>query len=48
MPVFMNFPWIIKIVRLVPTSLLQKLDPRSQRFRDWRIVSSSACRRRGC
>ncbi|TLD03793.1 uncharacterized protein PgNI_11655 [Pyricularia grisea] len=39
MPVFMNFPWIIRIVRLVPTALLQRLDPRSQMFRDWREMS---------
>ncbi|KAH8786021.1 cytochrome P450 [Diaporthe sp. PMI_573] len=39
MPIFMNFPWIIKIVRLIPTSLLEKIDPRSQMFRDWRQMS---------
>ncbi|KAK6213607.1 cytochrome P450 [Colletotrichum tabaci] len=39
MPIFMNFPSLIKLVRLVPTSLLERLDPRSQMFRDWRIMS---------
>ncbi|CZT49094.1 related to cytochrome P450 CYP3/CYP5/CYP6/CYP9 subfamilies [Rhynchosporium secalis] len=41
MPIFMNFSWIIKIVRLIPESILRKLDPRSQMFRDWRIMSEN-------
>ncbi|KAI1857354.1 uncharacterized protein JN550_013234 [Neoarthrinium moseri] len=39
MPLFMNFVSIIKVVRLIPKSLLVRLDPRSQMFRDWRIMS---------
>ncbi|EME87126.1 uncharacterized protein MYCFIDRAFT_130725 [Pseudocercospora fijiensis CIRAD86] len=39
MPIFMNFPWIIKAVRLIPTSILKRVDPRSQMFRDWRDMS---------
>ncbi|KZL77279.1 cytochrome p450 [Colletotrichum incanum] len=39
MPIFMNFTSLIKIVRLVPTWVLERLDPRSQMFRDWRTMS---------
>nr|D1MX85.1 RecName: Full=Fusicoccadiene C-8 hydroxylase; AltName: Full=Brassicicene C biosynthetic gene cluster protein 1; AltName: Full=Cytochrome P450 monooxygenase bsc1 [Alternaria brassicicola]BAI52800.1 fusicoccadiene C-8 hydroxylase [Alternaria brassicicola] len=39
MPVFMNFPWIIRLVRLIPTSILKRVDPRSQMFRDWSDMS---------
>lgn len=37
--VFADLRWpIFRIVRLIPKWLLEKLDPRSQMFRDWRIV----------
>ncbi|KUL83714.1 hypothetical protein ZTR_07489 [Talaromyces verruculosus] len=39
MPIFMNFTWIIQVVRLIPAWLLKRLDPRSQMFRDWRNMS---------
>jgi len=36
---FADLKWpIFRIVRLIPKWLLEKLDPRSQMFRDWRIV----------
>jgi len=41
MPIFMNFPWIIRIVRLLPSWLLQRIDPRSRSFRSWREMAES-------
>ncbi|KAI0468968.1 cytochrome P450 family protein [Xylaria cf. heliscus] len=39
LPLFMAFPWLIRLVQLIPESLLLKLDPRSQEFNKFRLMS---------
>ncbi|KAK8133243.1 hypothetical protein PG999_001416 [Apiospora kogelbergensis] len=39
MPLFTNFPVLIKLANMIPTSALEVLDPRSHMFRDWRNMS---------
>jgi cytochrome P450 len=39
MPLFEALPWLIRVVRLIPKSVLTWLDPRSQLFNDWRDMA---------
>ncbi|KAF2003379.1 cytochrome P450 [Amniculicola lignicola CBS 123094] len=39
MPLFESFPWLIRVVRLVPKAFLTWLDPRSQLFNDWKEMA---------
>lgn len=39
MPLFEGFPWILRLVRYIPKSILLWVDPRSQLFNDWKDVS---------
>ncbi|RWA09439.1 hypothetical protein EKO27_g5656 [Xylaria grammica] len=39
LPLFMAFPWLIRLVQLIPEHLLMKLDPRSQEFNKFRLMS---------
>ena len=38
MPLFEGFPWMIKLIRYIPSSVLLWIDPRSQLFNDWKDV----------
>ncbi|KAI8623119.1 cytochrome P450 family protein [Xylariaceae sp. FL1651] len=39
LPLFMALPWLIRIVRLIPESVLTKLDSRSQNFNKFKQMS---------
>ncbi|KAF2967401.1 hypothetical protein GQX73_g6156 [Xylaria multiplex] len=39
LPLFMAFPWLIRLIQLIPEHLLMSLDPRSQEFNKFRLMS---------
>ncbi|KAI0160237.1 cytochrome P450 family protein [Xylariaceae sp. FL1272] len=39
LPLFMALPWLIRLIQLVPEHILMKLDPRSQQFNNFRLMS---------
>ncbi|KAF2105872.1 cytochrome P450 family protein [Lophiotrema nucula] len=41
MPLLEGFPWIIRLVRYIPESILLWADPRSQLFNDWRTMAEN-------
>ncbi|KAI0526193.1 cytochrome P450 family protein [Xylaria bambusicola] len=41
LPLFLNFPWLIQLIQLIPEHILLKLDPRSQEFNKFRLMSES-------
>ncbi|KAI3319149.1 cytochrome P450 family protein [Xylariaceae sp. AK1471] len=41
LPLFMALPWLIRLVQLIPENILMKLDPRSQQFNKFRLMTES-------
>ncbi|KAF4631127.1 hypothetical protein G7Y89_g7013 [Cudoniella acicularis] len=39
LPLFMGLPWLIQLIRLIPESILMWLDPRSQNFNKFKLMS---------
>ncbi|KAL8663897.1 MAG: hypothetical protein Q9202_003446 [Teloschistes flavicans] len=38
LPLFMGLPWLIHLIRLIPESILTRLDPRSQTFNKFKLM----------